>query len=63
MFDLLGQIGGLYVLLHLVFKKMSIHFASKRMEAILINRLYHMTPSDKTLYPKIQNSIEPGDDK
>jgi len=45
LFDYLGMLGGLYEMLKFILGTFSVVFASKRLQALLANRLYHVTLS------------------
>jgi hypothetical protein len=48
-FDYIGDIGGVYTIFHVIFGFIAFAFSNKRMEALLTNRLYHVSEASAEL--------------
>lgn len=58
--DFVAKLGSFGMLMYLIGLTLGPRLASARVDALLINRLFHLTPYDKDVVPKIQSSQDPG---
>jgi hypothetical protein len=59
-FDLLGDLGGLVDALRLIFGVLAVPFSTFRMDAIITNRLYHISAGSSELADNIEKFSKHG---